>query len=171
MSRSMPSLIAFAVVFLAGRIPAEAQAAAEAGIAAGASSIATAGARTVSESIGSLLRKLDETLKPAGKAATEDTGPSAESPTAKPAVTSRPTRKVASRRKPLPPVPVKAPAPSYEEATHIPTGITYEGLLRRFGPPALEISSGSNQQTMSYVSKSGIVQVELRSGSVVAVSK
>ncbi|HEV2448315.1 MAG TPA: hypothetical protein VGS58_20425 [Candidatus Sulfopaludibacter sp.] len=170
MSRSMPSLAALAVVFLATRIPAGAQAAAEAGITAGASSIATAGARSVGDSIGSLLRKLDESLKPAGKATTEDAAPTVNSSSEKPAVHSQPVRKVAVTRKPAP-APVEPLAPGYEEAAGIPKGITYEDLLRRFGPPALAIGSGSNQQTMSYVSKSGVVQVELRSGSVVSVSK
>ena len=46
-----------------------------------------------------------------------------------------------------------------------------EELLRRFGPPALQIASGSEEQTLSYFSVGGVVQLELQDGKVVAVAK
>jgi len=60
--------------------------------------------------------------------------------------------------------------PSYEDAMEIQNGTGYEELLRRFGPPALQIANG-NGQTMSYVSKGAVVQLELQGGKVISVSK
>ena len=46
-----------------------------------------------------------------------------------------------------------------------------DDVLRRFGPPAMQIASGDDKQTMTYVGKSGMVQVELESGRVASVAK
>ena len=142
--------------FLTWTVPAAAQAAAEAGLGAGASSIGSAGAGGVGKAIGGIFRGLDKTIKPenAPKPTTVKTS-------------SRPSAK-ASRTTPPPPA---APPPSYEDAAQIEKGMPLDDLLRRFGPPAMQIASSEDKQTMTYVGKSGMVQVELDSGRVTSVAK
>jgi hypothetical protein len=73
------------------------------------------------------------------------------------------------RQEPAPAV-APPPPPTYEDAALIEKGIGYEELLRRFGSPALKIS-GMSTLTMSYLTKSGPVQVELEDGKVVSVTR
>jgi hypothetical protein len=131
-------------------VPAAAQAAAEAGLGAGASSIGSAGAGGVGKAVGGILKGLDKTIKPA-----DASKPSARS-------TTRPRRAT-----PQPPV----PPPNYEDAAQIEKGMPIDDLLRRFGPPAMQIANSSETQTMTYLAKSGMVQVELEAGRVVSVAK
>jgi hypothetical protein len=131
-------------------VPAAAQAAAEAGLGAGASSIGSAGAGGVGKAVGGILKGLDKTIKPA-----DASKPSARS-------TTRPRRVT-----PQPPV----PPPNYEDAAQIEKGLPIDDLLRRFGPPAMQIANSSETQTMTYLAKSGMVQVELEAGRVVSVAK
>jgi hypothetical protein len=133
-------------------VPAAAQAAAEAGLGAGASSIGTAGAGGVGKAVGGILRNLDKTINPA-----RDSKPASSRSTAK-----------SRRATPQPPPP---PPPNYEDAAQIEKDMPIEDVLRRFGPPAMQIASGSNTQTMTYVGKSGMVQVELEAGRVISVAK
>jgi len=42
-------------------------------------------------------------------------------------------------------------------------------LLRRFGPPVMQIAGGGNATTMTYLSKAGMVQVELQGGKITSV--
>ena len=169
MSRSLPPSLALLFLCLAIWIPAGAQTTAEAGMAAGASSVGAAGTGNATSGIGGLLQRLDEALHPTKKKQAANTAPSAAS-TPKRSVKSRPARRAAVTAKPIQAV-TEPPEPNYEDAVKIPTGITRDDLLRRFGPPALLVSNGGHSQTLSYLSDSGMVQVELRSGSVVSVSK
>ena len=153
MSRIIPAVFGGFVAFLALEVPAAGQAAVEAGIGAAASSIGTSGARGVGKSIGGAFGKLTESLKSPGSTTTT-------TQSAKPAV-----------RRADPPVIPPALAIVYEDALQIEKGIEREELLRRFGPPALQIASGSEEQTMSYHSVGGVVQLELQGGKVVGVTK
>jgi hypothetical protein len=107
----------------------------------------------VGTSIGGAFGKLNEALKSPGSATT--------TPAAKPAV----------RRADPPIIPAAATAVVYEDALQIEKGVEREELLRRFGPPALQIASGSEEQTMSYFSVGGVVQLELQGGKVITVAK
>jgi hypothetical protein len=142
--------------FLTCAVPAAGQAAAEAGLGAGASSIGTAGAGGVGKAVGGILRGLDKTIKPADASSSTS-------------VSKAPSRSTAKPRRATPQPP--APPPNYEDAAQIEKGMPLEDLLRRFGPPAMQIANGSETQTMTYLGKSGMVQVELEAGRVVSVAK
>jgi len=171
MSRSVPALCGCLFAFLVLTIPAAGQATVEAGLGAASSSIGAAGARGVNNSIGGVFRTLNETLKSTGSGGTPKFDSPAPSGAAKPVARGRSVRRTAPGNGRSSASPVAPPAPSYEDARQIEKGIGSEELLRRFGPPAMQISSGSNAQTMSYLSNGVIVQVELQSGKVISVAK
>src|SRR3954447_20378652 len=116
--------------FLTWTVPAAGQAAAEAGLGAGAASLGTSGAGGVGKAIGGILGGLNKTINPndAAKSTTVSPAPS------RPAARSR-------RTTPQPPA---APPPNYEDAAQIEKGMPVEDVLRRFGPPAMQIASGSD---------------------------
>jgi len=61
------------------------------------------------------------------------------------------------------------PAPTFEDAIHIEQGMTYEDMLRHFGPPSLQITDEQGASWLDYASKSGSVRVELQDGKVSSV--
>jgi hypothetical protein len=66
--------------------------------------------------------------------------------------------------------PSPAPEPIWEDAGAIETGVTYEELIRRFGPYSMAISD-STQKMLTYRGKTGIFQVTLQDGKVAAIEK
>ena len=48
----------------------------------------------------------------------------------------------------------------------IAPGTAYDELLRRFGPGALEITTGLNTKTVSYMNREAILEVQLVDGKV-----
>jgi hypothetical protein len=161
MSRLVLALSGGFIAFVVLEVPAAGQAAVEAGIGAAASSIGSSGARGVGKGIAGAFGNLNETLKSTSGAKSETPGTSRSG--AKGKATGRPSSVKASA-----PVVVQQ-APNYEDAMQIEKGIGQEELVRRFGPPAMQIASGSDEQTMSYVSSGGVVQLELHGGKVVSV--
>jgi hypothetical protein len=63
--------------------------------------------------------------------------------------------------------PAPAAAKKYEDPALIRTGVSYEELLRRFGPPSMQVTTGAATKSLSY----GGVQVEMEDGKVTAVDK
>lgn len=63
------------------------------------------------------------------------------------------------------------PAVHYEDAQQIETGTQYDELLRRFGPASLEITTSPVAKTLSYMSHSGPIQVEVRDGKVSSIAE
>jgi hypothetical protein len=156
--------------------PAAGQAMVENALAAGATAGTATPARSLKNGIGGMFDTLDKTLK----SAQDQTDLKERSsgiiqldapPTAKP--------KTAGITTPAQPPPgdmvhdmVHAlPPPAYEDPATIQVGMGYEELLRRFGPPALEFTDGPNRKIMSYLRKSGGVQVEFRDGKVTSAEK
>jgi hypothetical protein len=147
-----------------------AQAMVEYGIAAGAASSAAAPAAGIKSSIGGMFKGLDNVLKSAPSPANS----TVESP-AEPRVSAAPSSKQKSARGGKAPVtqaklsaaPAVTPR-SYEDASTIATGIGYEELVRRFGPPRMVFTNGPNSKTMSYLGKNSAVQVELQGGKVIS---
>ena len=170
MSRSVPALSGCVIAFLVSTIPAFGQATVEAGLGAASSSIGTAGVGGINRSIGGVFRTLGETLKSTASAGAPKTDSPAASGTTKPVARGRSARRTAPARG-ASTSQVAPPMPSYEDAMQIEKGLGYEELARRFGPPAMQISSGNDAQTMSYLSNGGVVQVELQAGKVIAVAK
>jgi hypothetical protein len=89
--------------------------------------------------------------------------------TARPAV--RKTTAAAKTTAAPAPAPAPKPAPNYEDPKQIQAGMTYDEVIRRFGPPALEITSGPGASSLNYSSKEGAVQVEMQDGKVASVEK
>jgi hypothetical protein len=161
MSRLMLSLAGGFIAFVGLEVPAAAQAAVEAGIGAAAASIGSSGARGAGKGIAGAFGSLNETLKSGGA---KTVTPEASKPAARKAA-----GKSSSKNAPAPAV--VEPAPAYEDAMQIEKGIGREELVRRFGPPAMQIASGSDEQTMSYFSSGGVVHLELQAGKVVSVAR
>ena len=170
MVRSVLTVSGCLVAFVVLRVPAAGQATVEAGMGAAASSIGSSGARGVNKSIGGVFRNLDEALKPTGSAGAAKTDSPPPARSTKPAARRKPTGQTSRVREEGTDA-VARPTPSYEDATRIEKGMGQEELLRRFGPPAMQIASGSDAQTMSYISGGGVVQLELQAGTVISVAK
>jgi hypothetical protein len=167
MSRFALAVCGGLIALLVLRVPAAGQAAVEAGIGAAASSIGSSGAQGVGKGIAGAFGGLNEALKSTGSTGGGKTiSPAA----AKPSQNRRSTGKASSAKRPVTPAAV-VPAPSYEDALQIEKGIGQEELLRRFGPPAMQIASGSEEQTMSYISSGGVVQLEVQGGKVISVAR
>jgi len=154
--------------------PAAGQAMVENGLAAGAAATSTAPAGGLKDSLGGMFTNLDKFLK-STQGQTDSKGKSSAitRPEALPTPKAEDGSALASPAEaPLSstdgPVP---PRSAYEDPATIKAGTEYEELLHRFGPPALEFIGGPNRKTMSYVSKSGSIQVELQGGKVTSAGK
>jgi hypothetical protein len=94
---------------------------------------------------------------------------------------ARPSAHSRTRRKPAAPrseatatkmdAPPAQPARRYEDPSQIPVGMGYEELLGKFGPPVLEFTTGPSSKTLSYLGKSGAVQIELVQDKVSSAQK
>jgi hypothetical protein len=143
-----------ALFVLSAAVPGvvRAQAVVEAGLAAGgAATTAAPAARGIGKSIAGALGGLENTLNSA-KGEVES----------RPSTPSR-SGKVVDRKPP-------APATIYEEPSRIRAGLAYADLIRRFGPPTVEMSSGSGGRSLDYTGKGTSVHLELADGKVSTVS-
>jgi Flp pilus assembly pilin Flp len=163
----------FSTCFLASLVfenPAAGQAMVEYGLAAGTAATSTAPARGLKESIGGAFTNLDKILK-STQNQTDSKGQSSG--------VSRPSRPVPPKQAAAETLPAQAvlssvvasPPPNYEDPATIQAGIGYEELLRRFGPPALQFTGGPDRRTMSYLGKSGAIQVEFQGGKVTSAER
>lgn len=68
---------------------------------------------------------------------------------------------------------IQAPKPgsNFEDPLQIQTGMSYEDVLRRFGPPKLQITDGPDTTSLAYSSKDGGVKVEMQDGKVASVER
>ncbi len=64
----------------------------------------------------------------------------------------------------------KTPAASFEDPSGIEAGLGYAELVRRFGPPAMQITDETGT-SLSYAGKSGIFQLQVKDGKVAAIEK
>jgi hypothetical protein len=121
----------------------------EAGTLTGATSGAAAASKGVGKSIGGVFTNLDKTLQ-AGKAAASETIIVRDSApaTATPAL----------------------PAKTYEDIKKAEAGLAYDDLIERFGPPALEVAGAGGVKKLTYSSKNGSTQIEVKDGKVAAIN-
>jgi hypothetical protein len=124
------------------------QAAVEAGLGAGRAAITTAPASGIGKAISGLAGGLDK----AGKGSAGST-----------TVTT-------VRMSPASTVKAPAAASNWEDAGGIETGLGYAELVRRFGPPAMSITSETGT-SLTYTGKAGMFQLEVRDGKVASVEK
>jgi|SRR5579871_5567805 len=60
--------------------------------------------------------------------------------------------------------------PAFEDPQKIPAGINYSEMVRRFGPPNMEVKEGPTRTTYSYSKLKTQVQVEVQNGKVTSVA-
>ena len=136
---------------------ASAQAAVEAGLGAGRAATTAAPAQGIGKSMSGLAGALDRALK-SGQPSS-DARPSAST-----------TVKPAAKAPALSASAAPAPTPNWEDPAKIDTGLGYDELVRRFGPPAMAISDGT-ERSLTYRGKDGIYQFELKDEVVASIVK
>ncbi len=134
---------------------------------------AASGAKGVGKSMSGIAGAFDKAVNPAG--ASKDAGavtapkakvaPKATARAAKPDSKAAPTTVAAEAAVPAPP-----PAPKFEDPDKLETGLAYEELVRRFGPPTMMVTSTA-ERTLFYQTKDGMFQLKLRDGLVASVDK
>jgi hypothetical protein len=137
---------------LAGSL--QAQTAVEAGLGASRAGTMTAPAKDLGKGIAGAIGNLDKVLKSADKSQ-----PEASSSTVTPVKESAAKQAAAVK-----------PAPVYEDIKKVEVGLEYDELIRRFGPPALEVESVGGGKKLTYSSKMGSTQLEVKDGKVAAVN-
>ena len=128
------------------------QAAVEAGLGAARAATTTAPAAGVGKGIAGAFGSLDKALKTADKSSSEST-----------------TTLVPAKSGPAKPADGK-PAPVYEDIKKVEVGLEYDELIRRFGPPALEVEVEGGGKKLTYSSKIGSTQLEVKDGKVAVVN-
>jgi hypothetical protein len=125
------------------------QAAVEAGLGAARAATSTAPARELGKGIAGAFGNLEKAL--GGKASTGS-------------VTSE-TVAVRSHATAAP----KEPAKTYETIAHAEVGMEYDEVVRRFGPPSLELAGGEGERKLTYAGKEGSTQIEVKEGKVSSI--
>jgi hypothetical protein len=134
-----------------------AQAMVENAIISGAGANSAAPIRWTGKAIGSAAQTVSKTLEPETASKSSKRG-------------RRSARTVPPRIE----TPVEAEAKaeaSFEDPSAIPQGLEYEELVRRFGPPSLQLTTGPADATLSYVSNQKSVGVIMHNGKVASVRK
>jgi hypothetical protein len=93
-----------------------------------------------------------------------------------PAATASPTGKAAPAAAPAKTMAAAAPTVAksevtYEDPSGIETGMEIAEITKRFGPPALQMASGSDEETLYYSKNGKNVDVTVRGGKATAVKK
>ena len=151
MTRSIAFLSVSFSLWLAIAGVAYGQAAVEAGLGAARAATTTAPAKGLGKSMSGLAGSLDKALKaaPSKAESTVANTPSVNAPSA---------------------APVPAPVASWEDPGGIEPGLSYEDLVRRFGPSAMSITSGT-EKLLTYPGKDGMFQVKVQDGKVASIAK
>lgn len=140
------------------------QAAVEYGLGAGRAGAATAPAKGLGNAIGGVMGSLDKTLKAGQEGSTATTTTTTVvTPTAS-RVTGPAATGSTERKEPA------TVAPTYEDPTTIQAGIARDELVRRFGPPAFEVTGASSKRMLTYSGKTGVVQLEMQDDKVTLVA-
>jgi hypothetical protein len=157
MARSIRYFLGALALWICMACTAEGQTAVEAGMGAARAATTTAPAKGIGKSMSGFAGSLDKAVRGGqqgsgrpseGKAAARTTAETLSTP-AKGALPAGPSR---------------------EDPSGIQTGLSYQELVRRFGPPAMEITSELGT-SLTYSGKSGLFQLEVRDGKVVSIEK
>lgn len=135
---------------------ASAQAMVENALGAGRAATSAAPMKGIGGTLNNLEKSLNKTLGVAETPAETRTAPATRK--SAPATTVRTAALTA-------PVAIFVPV-HYEDPKLIAPGTAYDELLRRFGPGALEITTGLNTKTVSYMNREAILEVQLVDGKV-----
>jgi hypothetical protein len=71
---------------------------------------------------------------------------------------------------PAPAPAVFVPARIYEDPKGIRAGMASDELVRRFGPPTLEVTGASRRSTLTYAGKEGFIELQLQDEKVILVA-
>jgi hypothetical protein len=151
MARTIRYLLSLLPLWLLVAGPAAAQTAVEAGLGAGRAATTTAPAAGIGKAMSGLAGSLDKAVK-AGQGSQGGAVP----------VTT--VRIYSSAKKTAP------AAANWEDPSGIQTGLGYAELVRRFGPPAMEIT-GEAGKSLTYLGKAGTFQLEVRDDKVASIDK
>ena len=139
---------------------ASAQTMVEYGLGAGRAATTTAPAAGIGKALSGLAEKAGATTDAAGKAAK-----SGSAGTASPAGASSKTTAAGTAA-----APAGAATAKWEDPAGIEAGLSYADLVKRFGPPSLEIS-GETGKTLTYTSKAGSYHVDIADEKVAEVRR
>jgi hypothetical protein len=128
-----------------------AQAAAEAGLGASRAATTTAPAAGLGKSAAGVFSSLEKTLNQ-GKTSSSTT------------TDLTPARNTAPPDK-------SAPAKPYEDIKKAETGLEYDELVDRFGPPSLEVAGATGEKKLTYAGKEGPTQIEVKDGKVASIKR
>jgi len=138
----------------------------EAGLGAARAATTAAPARGVGKAISGLAGSLDKAIKAGQEGSDAQPGTAAPAaPAAKAASTSSPSSPSAHTGHAAAP-----PAPKWEDPSGIETGLSYAELVRRFGPPALEIT-GETGRSLTYAGKDGVFRLDVEGDQVTSIRK
>jgi type IV secretory pathway TrbL component len=129
------------------------QAAVEYGLGASRAATTTAPAAGVGKSVAGAFGSLDKTLKTADKSSSEASS-----------TTTVPSKQWATAKT------ADGKAPVYEDIKKVEVGLEYDELIKRFGPPALEVEVEGGGKKLTYSSKPGSTQLEVKDGKVAVVN-
>jgi hypothetical protein len=155
MARAIGWLAVSASIFMGLAGTAAAQATVEYGLGAARAATTTAPAAGLGKAMSGLAGSLDKALK--GGQPDSDTR------------TASKTTSVPSTR-PANPADTASAATKFEDPGGIDAGLSYADVVRRFGPPNLEIS-GETGKTLTYSTKSGSFHVDVEDDKVTSVRK
>ena len=144
------------ILWLAMAGTAAGQATVEAGLGAARAATSTAPAAGLGKSMAGLAGSLDKAMKggqPDAKTVPVSASKASAAGSGAPAAETKP-----------------AAAAKWEDPSGIETGLSYAELVRRFGPPALEIS-GEDGRSLTYMSKAGAFRVAVSDDQVTGVRK
>ena len=146
------------------------QAVTEYGLGAGRAATTTAPARNAANAIAGALANLSKAAGADSSATSSQVTP-ADSESTRPAARSprrRTQTKSAKSIEPAATPPPAAPAPVYEDPRSIRTGMDYDEMVRRFGPPSMMVTAAPGVNTLWYSSRETSYQVEVKDGKVTA---
>ena len=146
----------FSMLFVAEGV-LSAQAMIEHSLGAGRAAVSTApAARGVSKSVSGINGNLEKVMKSAGQTAVDGAGTTNETTETVP---------YSERANPAPAVPAKV----YEDPSGIKVGMTNDELVKRFGPPSLDVTSPT-ARILNYRGRNTIFELELRDDKVGKIS-
>lgn len=155
MTRRIGCLAVSGLLWLAMAGTAAGQAAVEYGLGAARAATTTAPARGVGKSMSGLAGSLDKALK--GEQPDAEAHSASTSPTG---LAAKPAHSAAA----------PASAVKWEDPGGIAEGLSYAELVRRFGPPSMQITDDAGSK-LSYTGKSGAYHVDMEDDKVTSVRK
>jgi hypothetical protein len=157
MTRSIVWIPVSFSLWLAMAGTAAAQATVEAGLGAARAVTTVAPAKGIGKSMAGLAGSLDKALK--GGQQGSDIQPPAAIATKAASTTQSPSAGISP-----------APVANWEDPGGIELGLSYEELVRRFGPSSMAITSGA-ERALTYPGKDGMFQVKVQDGVVKSIEK